>query len=225
MNWIANNLNWLIYVAVFVIPVVSSVGKWLQQQAAKKQAEAQQRRRADAELRTGRADPNQTVPESGAQQASRPATSTEGDEDPPETFADRRRRQIEELKRRQEAAQRQRDAAQRTSPSPAPAPAPVPTPAPRPVERRRVQPTPGPVLVAAPRVEQPSDEVESLAAKFERQAGAQRRAAQAKRPASDQSGPLRVGPGLDRATLRKAVVLSEVLAPPVGMRDNGQRAV
>jgi FtsZ-interacting cell division protein ZipA len=217
MQWISNNLNWLIYVVIFVIPVLSSVGKWIQQQAAKKQAEAERRRRADAQLRTGRPDASETV--------SRPAPSpaSRDDRDPPETFADRRRRQIEELKRRQEAAQRQRDAAQRTSP--APTPAPTPTAGRRPVERRRAQPSSEPIASAAPSVAAPSAEIETLAAKFEREAGAQRAAAQAKRKPAQQAGPLRVGPGLDRATLRNAVVLAEVLAPPVGLRDGSQRVV
>ncbi len=209
MNWISNNLNWLIYVFVLAIPVVSSIGKWLQQEAAKKKAEAEKRRRAEAQLRTGRVE---QAPPRAPQTAGAPA----GDRDRPENFAERRRRQVEELKRRQEVAQRQRDAAQQASSPQSPVPASS-------AERRRRTPTPAArggeaVAVAEP----PSAEIESLAARFEREAGVARGARRVPRGA----GPaLRIGPGLDRRTLRQAVVLAEVLAPPVSLREASQRAV
>ncbi|MEL7482978.1 MAG: hypothetical protein AAFN41_01365, partial [Planctomycetota bacterium] len=77
-----------------------------------------------------------------------------------------------------------------------------------------------PTMRATP--EQPSAEIESLAEKFERQAAAADRSS---RTARVTDPAIRIGPGLDRQTLRQAVVLSEVLAPPVGTRDDAQRAV
>ncbi|MEL6498941.1 MAG: hypothetical protein AAF937_10595 [Planctomycetota bacterium] len=227
MSWLTNNLNWLIYVFVLVIPVVSSVGKWLQQQAAKKQAEAEKRRRADAQLRTGRAEPDQTAGSTGTASASASAR-----EEPPENFAERRRRQIEELKRRQEAAERQRDAAQRTASTgtvPAPTPTPVPPrgpartarrPARQDTRRQTSAPVP-PAPTADLRIEQPSPEIENLAARFEREANASRAQAH---PAQASDFEF-TGGRLDRETLRKAVVLAEILAPPVGMRDAADRPI
>lgn len=209
-QWIGNNLNWLIYVFVLVIPVASSIGKWLQREAAKKQAEGQRRRQLETQLRTGRSEPEQPSQRSSESKAERQ-----------ETFAERRRRQIEELKRRQEAAQRQREAAQQgRSQTSQPAPR---TTAQQPTPRRQRADTDRPTVPtagAAPQdVAEVSAEVESLAKKFERQT----RAARARKgPPVKRVG---VGPGLDRASLRRAIVMAEVLAPPVALRDEGQKAV
>jgi hypothetical protein len=213
-QWIGNNLNWLIYVFVLIIPVVSSIGKWLQQEAAKKQAEAQRRRQLETQLRTGRSEPEQA--------SQRPS---ESEAERQETFAERRRRQIEELKRRQEAAQRQREAAQQgrsQTSQPAPRTTAQQTTQQQAPRRQRAdtdRPT-VPTAGAAPQdVAEVSAEVESLAKKFERQtrAARTRKASPVKR--------VGVGPGLDRASLRRAIVMAEVLAPPVALRDDGQKAV
>ena len=225
MNWFSNNLNWLIYVFVLVIPVMSSIGKWLQQQAAKKRAEAEQRRRAESQLRTGRVD-------TGVEAAPGTSPASSSSAEPPENFAERRRRQIEELKRRQEAAQRQRDAAQRT-PKPAPAaPAPAPTGSgsraeapPRQRDQRRTPAPAGPTMSAkaAPAARSASTaEIETLAEMFERRDVSERAGRSAILPVVGKGGSRQ---SLDRESLRRAVVLAEVLAKPVALRPEGQHAV
>ena len=211
-QWIGNNLNWLIYVFVLVITVMSSIGKWLQQEAAKRQAEAQRRRQLETQLRTGRSEPEQA--------SQRPS---ESEAERQETFAERRRRQIEELKRRQEAAQRQREAAQqgRSQPTPRTTAQQQTTQqqAPRRQRADTDRPTVPTVVAAQGDIAEVPAEVESLAKKFERQT----RAARARKaPPVKRVG---VGPGLDRASLRRAIVMAEVLAPPVALRDDGQKAV
>ncbi len=224
-NWLSNNGQLVVIIGFFALSAFGGVARWLQEQAAKKKAEAERRRKIEAQLRTGRAEPTATQPSASS---SSPAPQPETDA--PETFAERRRRQIEEMRRRQEAAERQRRTAQQRRPMPtAEAPQPVPqtpepvlvppsAPVPSQSRVRRRTPTPS----SQPRAKEASPEIESLAAAFERRERLER-SSEGTSPTTRALGGL--GPGLDRQSLRKAVVLAEVLASPVALRDDGQKAV
>lgn len=205
MNWIMNNLQLLIVLAFILLPAIRGIGVWLQQQAAKNKAEAERRRRADEALRTGRASVE--APSAPPERAMAPSPDTDDREE--ESFAARRRRQLEELRRREELARQRREAAARQRGTPSRA------------ERAPAPPSAvaAPPVTAVPVAETAIGDVIGLAT------GA-RHGLRAARPgaAPAAAAGLAIGRVPTRDELRRAIVLSEVLAPPLALRDTAVHA-
>ena len=234
MNLNANTIQILIVALFILAPAIKGVANWLQQQAAKNKAELERKRRTDETLRTGRSSSPEPAPSRSAAPAAGP-----GDADPDESFAARRRRQLEELRRREAAARQQRETASRQgggSPGQVLAPTPgrppgsiggplpgsaagqggvifIPDPASRPSpERSSRTPQPQPTRLAAPTPAPPIAPVRSSSRVT--------LSPLSEAPTARKlSVPVLGGRSLSRAELRQAVVLSEILAPPIASRS------
>lgn len=195
---ITNNIQFLIVLGAVFAPVIGGIMRWLRQKAEQNRAEALRRRQIEAQLRTGRVEPDQ-------KSSAAPASA------PPETFAERRRRQIEAAQRQQQAPVPPVPSSENpvvvTSPSQGQtqARAAAQQRIARAAARRRAE--------ADQKLERgslPADyaaETDLLARRFEQSQ------AQTPRIASP---PLTHG--FDRTSMRRAIVLSEVLAPPIALR-------
>ncbi|MEM9166038.1 MAG: hypothetical protein AAGB48_03330 [Planctomycetota bacterium] len=225
-QWIQNiNPQIVILFLAFGLPAVLKVIQWLQQQRAKAQAQAQRRRAIEEAMRTGRPVANDapTSPELVSDQSD----ATE------ETFAERRRRQIEELRRREAAARQQRQRQQQQQQQTGPRPTPQrPVPARR-QQRISIEPTVGPAPVPATAQQTQAeplntgttiarDQISGTLAALtsgDRAGGGRLASATAAERSPTQSAPI-IG-ALTREDWKRAIVLGEVLAPPRAVRGYG----
>lgn len=188
----SNLIQILIFVLVLAGPVIGKIGQWLVAQKQKRDAEVLRRKREEESFRTGR--------EPEAEQQGPTAEQIEQ-----MILAEQLRQQQEELQRqraaqaearrraaqeRAEAKRRQQEAAGETA---------VPAPTPAPVVRAR------------------ADRAASTTAKQTRRAVSPQTP---RVPVSASRSPsASVLASLDRDSLRQAIIMTEVLGPPVAMRD------
>ncbi|MEO0513143.1 MAG: hypothetical protein AAF108_09650 [Planctomycetota bacterium] len=229
------NNNYIQLILVFLV-VGSGAVKWiiqrLQEQAAVKKAEqARARARAEA-LRTGRMEPNPE--QQAAEQLSRGQPSSEqAVRDRLAELAERRRRQIEAMRRQQGPTATTAAPPQASTSSPQAPSAPIPTqsvprpfPSPRPGRDQAPPPQQSQVADRGPRpprrrvrtVELPAEPTPTRRvrpAPPPASSKASRRVTPAPEPEAVRSRITRPTP----AELRRVIVLKEVLDPPIALRE------
>lgn len=225
----------IIFLLAFGLPALGAVWKKLEEQREKHRIEQLRQQARQEQLRTGRMDakPQVSVAQPTAS-APPPAAADAVRKQRIAQIAARRRAQLEEFRRRQQ--QRQGGTAR-----PGPSAARTAEPQPRPKARQSAKSRPSRGQTAGDRIAQRSLESQrqaraDSAQKVDRDSSA-RQAEQSRRskrsrhstlnalghestnPASDQPRPVRVlGAVMTRQDWRRAIVLGEVLAPPVAMR-------
>jgi len=235
------NLSSIVQILVFVLviagPVISAIARQIKVHAEQRRIEEQRKRQRAESLRTGRPLEPEVDPKIALERERRARM---------EELARQRQAQLEELRRRQrEAAARAAQTRQTPVPvrqggpargSSVPAPVRVQTP---PQARTPFQPEPSRGSKDAARkaeLERRKAELRARKAEYERAAAAERAealAAAEARPASAPAAPrgpapARQGAALggvgiasavrDSRRLREAIILSEVLGPPVSLR-------
>ena len=199
IQFFLNNIQLLIFLLILAGPILGKLGEWFLKQKAARDQQAEMRRREEEELRTGR--------------VSEPAAKQPSPEELEAMIAEQLRQQREEMMRqraeqaeaRRKAAQERAEAArkkqeqgkQQTQISTRREPA-------NPAQQR-----------SATTVSGPTAEQVSLAGIVP----ASRRAPTA--PAQPQRGAALVG-DIDAESLRKAIVMNEILSPPISIRKEGE---
>lgn len=231
-NWfqqLIGNPQLLVFLAVIAFSVLGTVAKKVQEEKAKREMLRRRQQMELEALRTGRPT-GATVAVPAPRQAPAQAAQQSAQKQRLDEIAARRKAQLEELRRRQQAgggaatAQRPGPQAPPTRPVPArpTASAPARTSAPKPPQTRPQQrPTARP---PQSREQRPSGPRGSLPVAAPIPAPAHAALAAfpgAPRTPDGQQDMARVAHlrGLSRAELRRAFVLSEVLAPPVSQRE------
>ncbi|MFG0286510.1 MAG: hypothetical protein ACF8R7_19010 [Phycisphaerales bacterium JB039] len=228
LQFLANNLQLLFFIAVAIIPAIGAVVRWAEKQREERRRMAEMERRRLEALRTGRVEILQTTMQ--APQTTMPAPATARQEE-----AVRRQREMQErMRQRLEQQRRQQQATARPRPAPTtqrPGPAPTtqrPGPArqrPAPPARRPAAPRPAGRQPGAERERKrqappeiaPQTLIETPTLVSTQEIGVRR----AEPPAARARVVPRVGPGMTVQQLREAIVLRELLDRPLALRERG----
>lgn len=222
----------LVFVAVIAGPVIGNIAKKVKEQAERRRLEAERERRKIEAIRRGRPVEEPVRPTRAETEAAAKRAKLEA-------LQQRRRAQIEELRRRMREGQAgQRPASSRQQPPGATRPLPQRPPAQRAqsagrsisqaeLERRRAalrakreQYERAKALAAAQ-----AQQVEQAKKERARKGSAPPRAVAPRRaappPASVAIEPAALAASLhDPASIRRAIVLNEILSPPIALREN-----
>lgn len=197
IQFFLNNIQLLIFVLILAGPILGKLGEWFIKQKAARNQQAEMRRREEEELRTGR--------------VSEPAARQPTPEELEAMIAEQLRQQREEMLRqraeqaeaRRKAAQERAEAARRKQEQQQPQHDPW---------RERVKPatsrTASPAVAASAEPASMSGIVPI---------GGNSPFA----PAQRTRGAALVG-GIDADSLRKAIVMNEILSPPISIRKEGE---
>ncbi|RNC82462.1 MAG: hypothetical protein ED559_11980 [Phycisphaera sp.] len=197
IQFFLNNIQLLIFLLILAGPILGKLGEWLLKQKAMRDQQAEMRRREEEELRTGR--------------VSEPAAKQPTPEELEAMIAEQLRQQREEMMRqRAEQAEARRKAAQERAEAARKKQEQLKQQeqaAPKRERMRAAHPRPAPLT--------PSAEQVSMAGIVP----ASRRASAA--PAQRARGTALVG-NIDADSLRKAIVMNEILSPPISIREEGE---
>lgn len=247
MQWIVNNSQFLIFAVVILFSILGTVGKKLKEKQDERQVSMERRRREAERLRTGRVEePNE--PDQASAAAERQRRLDQLAESRRRQLEELRRRRAAAAAgtAAPSTATTQTPTAAPAPPRPAPRPAQRPTPsrppqqaparspAPRPRPTPQSRPTPTPAQRAQQRQERASLSRAPELANTPKKRPVAETPAPSRRPgavssrgdAAERTMPAPAGQlgtlsslrGLSRAELRRAIILTEVLAPPVSER-------
>ncbi len=229
LNWLGNNIQIVIFLGFIALSVFGSIAKQLAEKKAERKIAMDRRRREMDALRTGGSVDDLDEPQDTSEAAQRQQRLAE--------LAERRRQQLEELRKRRASAGTSAPPVPSAPPRSIPVPTPRPTPRPAP-GAPTARPTPRPVPTARPTPPRPMPGPSSIPSP---QPATQRRRSGKPEPSrrempapsaaitegaigssgndrQTKSHPLGVLKGMNNFELRRAIVLSEVLAPPVSER-------
>jgi hypothetical protein len=246
LQWLAGNAQFLLFIFVFIIPVLGAALRWVETQRERRRRQAELERRRLEALRTGRFESAQTAAPGPAPVRTVPSR---------EEIAARRQREMQE-RLRQRLEQQRRAGGQPTTTSipggvvpPSRRPTPVGRPT-SPAGRHSTQTAPPTTTRQAPPPARPFPQQQRTRSQEQpQQTRAPRPSLQGIRPQQVRLSPslqpasgdgvareeigsareaaslqtvgpvVRIGPGLSIQRLREAVVLREVLDRPLALRE------
>ncbi len=215
LQWIIQNSQILIILVVILGPILGKTAEWFMVQKAKRDQQVQRRRQEEEELRTGRPAKREPSPEEiEAMIAEQARQQHEAMQRQRAEQAEARRRAARE---RAEAARRRRDDADREGPvRPERGPQPqMSAPQKRPIREREI-----PKLTAKQKAALGGRERIAEAAAIKDIAPIEAAVAKARTTRTRSALP---DQDLSPEGLRKAIVMMEVLGPPIAEREIGKR--
>lgn len=199
IQFFLNNIQLLIFLLILAGPILGKLGEWFIKQKAARDQQAEMRRREEEELRTGR--------------VSEPAAKQPSPEELEAMIAEQLRQQREEMMRqRAEQAEARRKAAQERAEAARKKQEQGKQQTQRSSRRERANPA---QQRSATTASGPTAEQVSLAGIVP----ASRRAPTA--PAQSERRAALVG-NIDAESLRRAIVMNEILSPPISIRKEGE---
>ncbi len=199
IQFFLNNIQLLIFLLILAGPILGKLGEWFLKQKAARDQQAEMRRREEEELRTGR--------------ISEPAAKQPSPEELEAMIAEQLRQQREEMMRqRAEQAEARRKAAQERAEAARKKQEQGKQQVQRSTRRERANPA---QQRSATTASGTTVEPVSLAGIVP----ASRRAPTT--PAQSERGAALVG-DIDAESLRKAIVMNEILSPPISIRKEGE---